>query len=57
MRTANWYAVFDGTNDATITMNNLENVNPLLTNRIDEVAPLDAGYQYDVYCWAKDCSV
>ena len=52
--TANWNAVYDGSSNATITMNNLENVNPLLTNREDEVAPLVPGQQYDVYCWGKD---
>lgn len=52
--TANWYAVYDGSNNVTINMNNLENVDPLLTNRDDEVAPLAAGTQYDVFCWAQD---
>ncbi|CAJ1402439.1 unnamed protein product [Effrenium voratum] len=55
--TANWYAVYDGSNNVTINMNNLENVDPLLTNRDDEVAPLAAGTQYDVFCWAQDSAV
>ncbi|CAE7498925.1 unnamed protein product [Symbiodinium natans] len=54
--TANWVGEYDGTSNVTIAMNNLENVDPLATKRDDEVAPLSAGTQYDIYCWAKDAA-
>ena len=51
--TAAWSAAWS-TGTATIQMSNVENVDPALTVRDDEVAPLLEAMQYDVYCWAQD---
>eukprot|EP00928_Gymnodinium_smaydae_P040215 TRINITY_DN27306_c0_g6_i1.p1 TRINITY_DN27306_c0_g6~~TRINITY_DN27306_c0_g6_i1.p1 ORF type:complete len:5181 (-),score=906.80 TRINITY_DN27306_c0_g6_i1:179-15013(-) len=53
---ANWQAAFTA-GTATISITQLENVNPALTLRDDEVTPIRAGTQYDVYCWAQDSAV
>lgn len=47
--TANWMAQNDGSNISTIEITQLENVNPLLTSRDDEVAPIMESSQYDVF--------
>jgi len=51
--TANWSAEYSA-GAVTIEMTNLENVDPALTVRDDEVASITEQTQYDVYCWAKD---
>ncbi len=47
--TANWMAQNDGGNISTIEITQLENVNPVLTSRDDEVAPIMESSQYDVF--------
>lgn len=53
---AMWSAAYSAGASATstIAITKLENVNPLLTNRDDEVAPIAEAAQYDIYCWAQD---
>ena len=46
--TANWMAQNDGVNSSTIVITQLENVDPLLTNRDDEVDLISEATQYDV---------
>lgn len=48
IRTANWMAQNDGVNMSTIEITKLENVDPLLTSRDDEVDPIMEASQYDV---------
>eukprot|EP00931_Biecheleriopsis_adriatica_P071269 TRINITY_DN4511_c0_g1_i3.p1 TRINITY_DN4511_c0_g1~~TRINITY_DN4511_c0_g1_i3.p1 ORF type:complete len:2354 (-),score=405.61 TRINITY_DN4511_c0_g1_i3:1928-8902(-) len=53
--TADWSAEFEsGMTDRTLELTNLENVNPALTNRDDEVFLLTEATQYNVYCFASD---
>ena len=47
--TSNWMAQNDGVNISTIEISQLENVNPLLTSRDDEIDPIMESSQYDVY--------
>jgi hypothetical protein len=57
--TANWVGVYNSSDapEATISISALENVDPALTIRDDEVAPIMQSTQYDVYCWAQDSAV
>ncbi|CAE8610726.1 unnamed protein product [Polarella glacialis] len=52
--TAGWSAANSGSATSTIEITTLENVDPTLTNRDDEVALIAEATQYDVYCWAMD---
>jgi hypothetical protein len=55
--TASWSAAAAAYATATIEMTKIENVDPALTVRDDDVSPIAEAAQYDVYCWAKDDAV
>ncbi|CAK9095833.1 Uncharacterized protein SCF082_LOCUS45001 [Durusdinium trenchii] len=55
--TAQWMASNDGMSNSSIEITQLENVDPRLTGRDDQVVPIVEATQYDVYCWAQDTAV